>query len=201
MKTSVLLLIVIISVLALGTVYFFIQNRSFVNSHPENDRSTAISTTIQGRATDIDVSDRCQQQQLQGTVSFSPGAGNVYGAIELKNISDTTCIISAKSGIIVSYPQSITNISLQQVGETSNHEFTLAPGSSIYSQIHYPNGPQCGSGIRSSTITIQYPLTADTSVTFTDSRGGKTVDISVCEDPSENTEIRIWRFSDQSITS
>ncbi|HSW97490.1 MAG TPA: DUF4232 domain-containing protein [Candidatus Saccharimonadales bacterium] len=144
----------------------------------------------------------CKRNDLETNLALSPGAGNVFGTVTLKNISPHTCQIAGGSFINAEYNPSVTNISIVHVGQTQSQPFILAPNQTIYSQIHYPNGPQCSTGVKTTKVAFSYNISGNETVTFKDMDGAISEDASVqtCNSPADVTQIEIWKMSTTPIT-
>ncbi|HSW88637.1 MAG TPA: DUF4232 domain-containing protein [Candidatus Saccharimonadales bacterium] len=142
----------------------------------------------------------CKPHDLEANLDLSPGAGNVFGTFTLKNISANTCQVLGGSFINAKYNQSITNITVAHVGQTQPQPFTLAPNQTIYSQVHYPNGPQCSSGVKTTKVTFIYNISPANIVTFKNTNGEAAQDVQTCTSASDITQIQIWNMATAPIT-
>jgi hypothetical protein len=139
----------------------------------------------------------CQQNQLSGSLSAQGAAGNIYAKLILTNISKTSCEITLGNTISATFAAKNIVIHNQQTVPAEN--FLLTQGAKVYSQIHYPNGPQCQSSISPQPVTFAYK-TAQTSLLFVpDEQTGK-LQIQACSSSKEKTTIDIWPLSKNPIT-
>lgn len=187
------LLIAIVAVALLSAGVFFSKNSSI----PSNHVSPSI---IPNNPTASNPGSYCSHKDIQATLSFDHAAGNVYGTFMLKNISARTCQIKGNNLIAVNIqPSGINNISTKQMGKPETDIFTLSPNQIIYSQIHYPNGPQCSTGIQDTKGTFTYALSPTEIVSFVDQNGSKEQHLIACKQNSEMTVIDIWNMSSKPI--
>lgn len=98
----------------------------------------------------------------------------------------------------------VKNLNIATLGLPSASTYTLQPGSAVYTRIHFPNGPQCGSGIKMAIATLNYPIAPGIDVTFENvlPQGGQNrpeFSITACADPKDITDIKITNLSDQPI--
>lgn len=144
----------------------------------------------------------CSPQDLDAAVHFSPGAGNVYGTFTLKNMSPHTCYLLGGSFISAHYDTStVKNITITHVGQTQPAPFILSPNQTLYSQVHYPNGPQCQSvGLNNTAVLFTYQISSTDTVTFKNENGSTQQQIHTCTSPTDQTEIQIWNMSTSPIT-
>lgn len=143
----------------------------------------------------------CLPANLQATIDLSPGAGNVYGTFTLKNVSSNTCKISGGEFIGVNYDTTkVKNITVTDIGQTQSQPFILNPNQTIYSQVHYPNGPQCQSGVNQTPVTFTYKISPTSTVVFTSAQNNIPQVVQTCKSDSEMTEVQIWNMSTQPIT-
>lgn len=129
----------------------------------------------------------CTSNQLKTTASFDTAAGNVYATLTIANISATDCEVTLGNSISAKY--SATNITSVYKSSPPMQTYTLAAGAKVYSQVHYPNGPQCQSTIIQQPVTLTY----GTDVNF------DSFTISACTGP-EKTQIDIWPVSQTPVT-
>lgn len=139
----------------------------------------------------------CHSKDLQAVVALSPGAGNVYGTFTLKNISKNTCQILGNAFVNVNYDtNTVKNMTVTHVGQTQEQPFTLTPGQILYSQVHFPNGPQCQSvGIHPTPVTFTYKISSTDTVTFSSPSERLTPMVQSCSSAADITEIKIWEMS------
>ena len=142
----------------------------------------------------------CLPQDLQATLITSPGAGNIYETFTIKNISPKTCSIVGNNFISPTYDTgSIKNIAVTHIGKSESAKFNLVPNKTIYSQVHYPNGPQCQSQTRPTNVMFTYKISPKLSVTFAGPNGEKEQIVMTCVS-SDITIIEIWNMSAKPIT-
>lgn len=144
----------------------------------------------------------CSPEDIQAVLTLSPGAGNVYGTFTIKNFTKVSCLIQGGQFITPDYDsQSVKNISVSYIGHTQPVPFVLPPGQSLYSQVHYPNGPQCQSiGFNQTPVSFSYKISSTDTVLFKTGEGKTQLVIQTCKTNSAITEIKIWNLSSQPIT-
>lgn len=133
----------------------------------------------------------CNNNQLSALITTEGAAGSIYGNLTITNTSDSECQISL--GNLVKAKFSANNISYNYTVTSASQPFTLQPNQKVYSQIHYPNGPQCQSTISSKPISLVYE-SGSLSLNFKDMNGNTSFNISACLG-TENTLINIWPVS------
>lgn len=193
------ILLIIIIILLLGIIGFlFINNRniipsSMLSSTPsaqDNSSNITVTNTVDGY---------CTPNQLKAAIEPEVAAGNYYGQITITNTSQSSCQVIGNNTLEVNYPVSVTNFKTVSKGNTTASVFTLEPNQTIYSLIHFPNGPQCSSTATDVNAMISYAVSPTESVSFTPTMG-TTVDIPSCGNPSEMTTIDLYPFSTQVVT-
>lgn len=199
MKRIILVLIVIIAALFVGMFVY----SSLLKPTPAQDTTSHVSP-IKSTPTLVPTSSQgyCDPKDLQALVILSPGAGNVYGTFTLKNMSQQSCEILGGTFITPEYDNNtVKNITITHMGQTEKKPFILTPGTTIYSQVHYPNGPQCQSiGINTTQIKFTYKVSPTAIIEFKDPDGNMQQSIQTCKAAKDITEIQIWNMSTQPIT-
>lgn len=192
--------ILAITIFILAIVFIFkLHNRTYAPS-PKVPMIKPNTQVTKNQAITSSGNSFCTPRDLQGTISLSPGAGNIYGTFTLTNISSHQCKVSGGEFIEVRYNPSITNISVIHVGQTQAMPFILAPNQSIYSQVHYPNGPQCSSAAKPVSVSFTYAIDAQKELTFKDANGKAEQQVQACKSPNDMTQIQIWNMATQPIT-
>lgn len=197
---SVLLLIAILLLAVVG--YFVFRDQGFFNNTTTVIPSPTITVSTVPTAPTSGTSatgNYCLPSQLEGKVDPEVAAGNVYATVTLKNISDTTCQIVGTNALEIGYPISVKNFQTVSKGQATTAVFTLEPKQTIYSLLHYANGPQCSSMATDVNAMVSYDISADESVTFTPTMG-PTLDIPSCGKVSEKTTIDLYPFSTEVVT-
>lgn len=176
--------------LFLGTVgYFVLHATKPTPTLPPNPTPTSA------------VDEYCTPTALQTQVNLSPGAGNIYGTFTLKNISQASCKILGGEFIAVHFDSTIKNIAITHIGQIQKDPFAVQPGQTIYSQIHYPNGPQCQSvGLTSVPVTFTYQISPTQVVSFTSIGQQIKPIVQACKNPTDITTIEIWNMAIKPIT-
>jgi hypothetical protein len=193
MKRIVIVFSVIIVILLVGIFYLYTRSA--------NQTGTIVSSPAPITVAPSNSTYYCVSKDLQSSLSLSPGAGNIYGTLTIKNISGKPCQIIGNNFITANYDmQTIKNISLEHVGTPESALFQLSPNQTIYSQVHYPNGPQCSTGILTAKVIFRYAVSATDIVNFADENGTKEQNVTICNSPAEITTMQIWNMSSQPIT-
>ncbi len=145
----------------------------------------------------------CRPIQLQATITLIPGAGNIYGKFKIKNISSTSCAILTTKFIQVVYDtQKVTSVVVTDEGTNPASPLTIAAGQTIYSQVHYPNGPQCSGAPVLTPVKFKLPVSPGNSITFANTENNSTIQqVQTCKSANEVTNIEIWHLSTPPITS
>lgn len=158
------------------------------------------SGRVQPSATTSTIS-YCAPNNLEATLTTSGAAGNIYGTATIKNTSNSSCQIIGNDFLDVSYDSSIKNLTVTHTGTPTNQTFTIQPGKAVYSQVHYPNGPQCQGPTVQDQVTFSYKISPSGSVTFKNTENGQTTQVvQGCQSPTDMTEITVWNISSQPIT-
>jgi hypothetical protein len=198
-----LLVIVIILAFVLGGLIVYILLNKTNSSTTETTTPTLTqaspTTTLSPVQTN---SSFCIPQNLSATLSLSPGAGNVYGTFKVTNTSNEPCQIEGNHFIQPNFDSNtIKNLTVTHQGTNTTDIYTLQPNKSVFSQVHYPNGPQCSGPTVQDPVSFTYQIADNTEVTFKDAMNGKqNFVVNGCSSPTEKTEITIWNMSDQPIT-
>ncbi|CAN5228404.1 hypothetical protein BH09PAT2_BH09PAT2_06860 [soil metagenome] len=188
----------IVIVIFFGSVHYFLSkstNKDLPN--PPIDETSETPTTSKQPDTKY-----CIPQNLQALLVLDPGAGNSYGTLTLKNISNDTCQIQGGEYISANYDSNIIkNIKVSHTGQNQSTSFLLFPNQMIYSQVHYPNGPQCQSiGLNDVQITFSYQISPNNKVIFKDEHDIAGQMLHICKSPSDMTEIKIWNMATKPIS-
>lgn len=195
-KFPMLLLLLIAIILLGGFLYLYTKRQ------PTPTKNQIAPTVTKALPSPTPLQTYCQAAAVQAVVTLSPGAGNVYGTFTLKNISNNTCQILGNEFITVNYDTSaVKNITVLHVGQTQEQPFTLTPGQELYSQVHFPNGPQCQSvGIHPTPVTFTYKISPTNTVMFSSPSERIAPVVQACSSPADMTEIKIWKMSPTPIT-
>jgi hypothetical protein len=198
----------VIVVLVLCGIYFYTKNSVQQSSIKPTPQPTApITPTIALKPTIIvtpspfvpDVA-YCTPQDLLTSLSLEPAAGNIYGKITIKNVSPNKCQVIGSNALSANYDtQAIKNISTTHQGDVASTLFSLAPNETLYSQIHYPNGPQCSGPTQTAKVTFMYAVSPTENVDIVNQNGTIEQNIQVCQSESEQTTIDLWYLSTQPI--
>lgn len=138
----------------------------------------------------------CQASQLDGLVTLSPGAGNVYGTITLTNTSTTSCEVPGNQFAKLLFDKTtVKNLVVIYQGFTSKSPFVLGPNDAIYATIHYPNGPQCQSGVNPINVSMTYTISPGNSINIKSSPNNIPFTIQACTSESELTQVEVSSFS------
>jgi len=193
-------IILVIAFLILAAIFIFKLHRRSYAPSPTAPMTKPNTQITKPQAVNSSENSFCTPRDLQGSISLSPGAGNIYGTFTLTNMSSRPCKVLGGEFIDVHYNPTITNISITHVGQTQPAPFVLAPHQTIYSQVHYPNGPQCSSVTKPVPVSFTYAIDAQKEVTFKDANGKAEQQVQACKSPNEITQIQIWNMATQPIT-
>jgi hypothetical protein len=186
MKKLILVIILVVIIIFTIASYFFIARFSNPNAVPIPSPTSANSQTH-----------LCQSNQLSTNISAQGAAGNIYATLEMTNSGKTTCEVVLGNTVTAMF--TAKNIIMRYEQTVPSEHFMLAPNAKIYSQIHYPNGPQCQSGITQKPITFFYK-TAETNVEFVPTMPVGKLVVQACLSEAEKTIIDIWPLSKTPIT-
>ena len=139
----------------------------------------------------------CQTDQLEANLSAQGAAGNIYATLILTNKGKTACIVVLGNTVLAQF--NTNNMTTHYIEKVPSQNFSLAPGANVYSQIHYPNGPQCQNGIKEQSISFYYK-NGQTSLVFAPNAQTPKLTVQACLSPDEKTIIDIWPLSQQPIT-
>lgn len=184
---------IILTFILVVIIAFTVVNYYFIAHFSSSPASINPSPTAIHSQTNL-----CQSNQLSGTMTTQGAAGNIYAALELKNIGKTACTITL--GNTVSAIYHANNIVINYKQHSNLQQLILSPLATVYSQIHYPNGPQCQSGITEKQITFLYHAGL-ISVAFQPTTQDETLQVPACDSPKEKTTIDIWPLSQNPVTS
>ncbi len=182
MKNRALIIILLIIVILAFIGYFFIAKFST----PASPLTQSSSTTL------------CQMNHVSASITPQGAAGNIYATLELTNTGKVPCAVVLGNTITAMFQAK--NIVTRYEQSVPSERFILAHGAKVYSQIHYPNGPQCQNGISEKQIAFFYH-TNHTSIMFQseEPQRGK-LTIQACLSNSEKTIIDIWPLSENPVT-
>jgi hypothetical protein len=136
----------------------------------------------------------CQLNDLQALVEFEGAAGSVYGNLVMKNISSTPCEIIGSNFIEPVFVAENIFVTHQEL--EGSPLILLKPDQTIYSQVRYPNGPQCSNGIVQSDVSFMYKISPSESISFHTDSGDALQRINSCKDSGEKTEVQVWSIRD-----
>lgn len=182
MKRLELFTVVFIILLAVGFILY-----SQVNSTSKKIKPTpTIPVTAVPSTSQISY---CKENNISSTITTHGAAGNIYGSLVIQNTSASSCKIQGNQFIKVIF--SATNIDVVPQGKTGPQSITLSPHQKAYSQIHYPNGPQCNGPIRQVSATYKYAISPTDSVIFTSGENTPT-SITSCVSINQTTQLYVW---------
>lgn len=187
MKKAVFVLVVLIF-LGVGTYFFFGPEFRLTNSaFPPSPSHTKVPEN----------SSFCRPSDLKAFIELEGAAENIYGTLSLQNISTKNCTIVGSN--FVDAITSAQNVTTKHVGGAGPATFALTPSETVYSQVHFPNGPQCGGITKASTVTFSYNISPQASVTFQDLMSKSAQVLTICTDTSQNTQIDLRSLSSQPV--
>ena len=181
MKTKVIFVIVLVCICIVGGL---LLTRRATKSLP------SLSTPTPTLTTNFQF---CNSENLEAEISFEGAAGNIYGAATIKNIGAKQCEMIADNFINATY--AAKNISVMQQGQIGPNFVVLSPEQTVYSQIHFPNGPQCSSGTQQTPVTFRYQISENNSVTFVPAGNFPSSTITTCTAEKDITQLDVWSIS------
>lgn len=194
---NVIVAILVVIILA-GAGYYFLQQSNSQQGGatvtPTPTQNTQVTTTPTSTASAF-----CTPSQITATMNTEVAAGNAYVQLTIKNTSQNECQVVGNNMPEVGYPVSVENFQTVTKRPATTPIFTLAPDQTIYSLIHYPNGPQCSSMATGVDAMVSYAVSEDDTVTFQPTRG-TTLSIPSCGDDSDITTIDLYAFSTEEVT-
>lgn len=206
MRNRIVLLITVIVIIVVAGIFYMQKSAGTKQQATVTPPQQQISPTATPNPSGAIVSPGnpvtyCTPQNLQAFVTLNPGAGNIYGTFTLKNISKLPCRILGGNFIAAEYDKTaVKNITVSHTGQTQPQPFIVGPDQTIYSQVHYPNGPQCQSeGLNQTEVTFTYPISPANTVAFENQEGKTAQIVQTCKSPTDMTEIRIWNMADKPI--
>lgn len=137
----------------------------------------------------------CKPSDLSSVLSSEGAAGSIYLTLNIKNISGKNCQIIGNN--FIALLTDAKNISVKTQGQTGPEVITLTPNQIVYSQVHYPNGPQCSGQVLENNISYKYNISESDSITFKTQNGETKQTIGVCKSNAENTQIDVWSLSEK----
>jgi hypothetical protein len=199
---TALIVAVVILLLALGGLvgYLVLNNASTERPSPTPTTAIPVSSPTATSAPSVSptssMTTLCQASQLTGTLTLSPGAGNVYGTITLTNTSQKACAIPGDQFDKLLYDKTtVKNLAVVYQGMTSTSPFILSPHDAVYATIHYPNGPQCSSQTVPINVSMTYTISPGNSINITSSPNTIPFTIQTCQSESELTTVEVSSFS------
>ena len=179
---------VILGIVIITGAFYFYQT----NSQKDNQPSPTPTATVAPTAT------FCLPSNLEAYISSEGAAGSTYDTLNLKNISETSCQIQGDK--FVKAITTALNVNVTQQGAAGPQLITLNPNMTVYSQVRYPNGAQCGNGIQQSPVSFQLEISPTDSITFKNTDGEAQQSMATCNSASEMTEVQVWGISDKPVT-
>jgi hypothetical protein len=193
------LVLIIVLLLIGGAGYYYLRNNTSILNPTPTPAPTQTAQTSPIQEISDSPSSFCAPIQLEAGIEPEVAAGNYYGAITIKNISQTACQVVGNNTLTVGYPVSVTNFKTVSKREPTTPVFTLAPNQTMYALIHFPNGPQCSSEATQVDAMVSYKISQNDLVTFKPTMGS-TVSIPSCGKASEITTIDLYPFSYKEVT-
>lgn len=132
----------------------------------------------------------CKTNNINATITTQGAAGNIYGNLVIQNTSAFSCKTQGNQFINVVF--SAANIKVIPQGKTGPTTITLSPHQKVYSQIHYPNGPQCNGPSKQTPVTYTYAISPIDSVTFTSGENTSATSVTTCVSPNQTTQLDVW---------
>ena len=191
MKRFVLIFIVLV-ILIVGGIYFYNQKHvatapGLTSAIPTPSKQPNVTPTITPQPT---ITVYCTADDIDGGIMLEPAAGNIYGTLTLRNISGKSCSINGDNYI---QPTSAAqNTTITHEGNHGPNYITLEPNQTVYSQVHYPNGPQCNGSTEAKNITFAYQISQSQTVTFEDKDHNMDQSLTACTAADEKTAIEVW---------
>lgn len=139
----------------------------------------------------------CKPSDLGATLTSEGAAGNIFLTLTIKNISEKNCQIIGNNYITPLF--NAKNITTKNQGQVGPQTLSLSPNQIAYSQVHYPNGPQCSRQVSEITISYSYNISASDSITFKNQNEETKQSIGVCRSASELTEVDVWSLSERPV--
>jgi hypothetical protein len=196
---NLILTFILLAIIALSTaLYFLISHFSAPTTVVVPQASTVSISPMQTQAPTVtSQTEFCQKNQLSGTLSSQGAAGNIYAKLELINTGKTPCEVVLGNTVYALF--TANNILSHSEQSVVSETFIIAPGAKVYSQVHYPNGPQCQSGITPKPITFVYKSNETSTAFVPDTQTGNLM-IQACKSEMEKTTIDIWPLSETQVT-
>jgi len=210
MKKLTLFLLVVIVIIVGGTF-------GYEKLHPKNDQVMVPPTELTTPTPTTDESSSplasvmptktpqpttttesvCAPTDILATIALEAGAGNIYGTLSLQNKSKHSCSINGNDYVIPQYEAK--NITVSRQGTVGEKSILLSAGQTVYSQVHFPNGPQCQGPTVEGTVSFTYPISDSQSVVFSDDSGEVRQPIQLCSSATDNTEVQVWSISNKPV--
>lgn len=164
---------------------------------PELSVQGSLPTPSPTRTNPHEDSSFCQPSDLKALIELEGTAENIYATLSIQNTSTKKCDIVGSN--FVNVVSSARNLTTKHVGKSGHATYSLTPSQTAYSQIHFPNGPQCNGSTEQSTLTVTYNISPTNSVTFQDLTGKSAQTITVCAKNTDITQVDLWSLSPQPI--
>lgn len=196
------MIVIILLVIVGGAGYLLLHNQKSSPTTPTPSPTptvTSQTTPTTQPSPSSSASAYCKPTQLQAYMQPDVAAGNVYVTLTIRNTSTTSCQVTGNNLPKVDYPLSVTNFKTDTKKQSTTAVFTLAPTKTIYSLIHYPNGPQCSSQATNVDAGVSYAISANDTISFKPT-SGTTLQIPSCGSASDITTIDLYGFSTQQVT-
>lgn len=196
------LVVILLAIIAFSVAGYFLiskfspQDNNSAVAYPSTSTISQSQTPTQANAkTTATQTTFCQANQLTAKLTSQGAAGSIYDALEITNMGTKSCELEIGNIVRAMFDDKYIvpkNIVIHYVQTIPAYSFTLVPGAKVYSQIHYPNGPQCQSGIE----PIQISFVVDQSdIIFKPGAQSKNLMIQACKSDAEKTTVDIWPLS------
>jgi len=182
------IVLIIIALVLIGSFYIF------KNQEQQNVTSTSPTPTIETNSNALNF---CKPTDLEATLTAEGAAGNIFGTLTIKNISGKNCEVLGNNYILPIFDAK--NLVVKNQGEKGPETFTLSKNQTIYSQIHYPNGPQCSGATNEVNIIYAYKISPEDSIDFKGENDDTKQTIGVCKSASQLTQLDVWSLSEKPV--
>lgn len=187
-RWGTILIIGILLILIVVSFFAYRRERKETAEEGAPTPTVAVAITTQPTATTT----YCQAKDLVTLLTSEGAAGSIYGTFTIKNASTKPCTIIGNNKIDAVFTASNIFVTYKGTGPAT---IQLAPGQTVYAQVHYPNGPQCNGPIKTADISFQYTYAPEKTITFKNNLGNEKQQIAACADTASMTEVTLWPFS------
>ncbi len=137
----------------------------------------------------------CKPENIDSKIEFEGTAGSIYGTLTLQNKTSLPCYVVGDNYVDVRYDlRSVQNVTVVPQEKPQESLYQLEPHQTLYSQVRFQNGAQCGSETKTINVIYAYRITHASEVTFKNKDNQSNNSLSICSSNAK-TKVEVWPLS------